>query len=177
MATALVIIGLIALTIILARKFYSDRLRRKDQTIRELSVRLTQAQQKSFDDKNELNAILSSMVEGVVVVATDDKILYVSPNASDMFQMRSKEVTLKPYWEVIPHQQINSSIKEALAFQRAVNKEITLMGVQDVFFSMQISPVVQNSRVTSVVAVFHDITELKKLLRMRSEFVAKVSNE
>ena len=161
----------------LVRRFYVQRLQGKDKLIRDLNARLAQQQRQSFDEKNELRAILSSMVEGVMVIGGDEKILYVSPNVSDMFQMRSKDVALKPYWEVVPHSQINSSIAEALKFQRAVNKEITLIGPQDIVFSMQISPVVQEGRLTSVVALFHDITELKNLLKMRSEFVANVSHE
>ena len=177
-------IGLLALALavklaIVAILFRRSRrlLRRKDAEITELSQRLVRQRQKSYDEKKELSAILAGMVEGVIVIGTNEHILYVSPNASTMFHMRSSELAGKPYWEVVPHQQINASIKEALAEQKAINKEITLIGPQDTFLSMQISPVTQEGRLTSVVAIFHDITELKKLLRLRSEFVANVSHE
>ena len=159
------------------RQYYLKLLRQKEQAIQELSSRLTQQQQKSFHDKNELNAILSSMVEGVIVIGRDEKILYVSPNVSAMFELRSKDVALKAFWEVIPHQQINDCIKEALSVGQAVNKEIALIGAQDIFFNMQISPVLQDGQLTSVVGVFHDITALKSLVKLRSEFVANVSHE
>jgi len=42
-----------------------------------------------------------------------------------MFQLRSTDVALKSYWEVIPHQQINASIKEALNFKRRSIKKST----------------------------------------------------
>jgi len=174
---AAVFLGMAAMTIWFWLRSCRSRLRQKDRAIQDLSARLARQQQQSFNDKNELNAILSSMVEGVMVIGRDERILYVSPNLSDMFRMRSKDVALKPYWEVIPHQQINSCIKEALKQKQAVNKEITLLGAQDIFFSLQVSPVVQEGHLSSVVAVFHDITELKKLIRVRSEFVANVSHE
>ncbi len=161
----------------LLRRYYGGVIQHKDRALQDLTAELSLQKQQSFHEKNELNAILSSMVEGVLVIGRDEKILYVSPNASSMFQMRSKDVALKPYWEVIPHQQINQSIKEALQHKRAVNKEIYLLGAQDNFFSLQISPVVQQGQLTSAVAVFHDITELKRLLKMRTEFVANVSHE
>ncbi len=160
----------------LLRRYYGGVIQHKDRALQDLTAELSLQKQQSFHEKNELNAILSSMVEGVLVIGRDEKILYVSPNASSMFQMRSKDVALKPYWEVIPHQQINQSIKEALQHKRAVNKEIYLLGAQDNFFSLQISPVVQQGQLTSAVAVFHDITELKRLLKMRTEFVANVSH-
>lgn len=169
-------VGAVAL-VIWTQRSYSQRVLRQENAIRDLNARLAQQQEKSFHEKNELKAILSSMVEGVMVIGRDEKILYVSPNASEMFQMRSKDVELKPYWEVIPHSQINTSISEALKSEKAVNKEITLVGSEDVIFSMQISPVMQEGGLTSAVAVFHDITELKDLLKMRTEFVANVSHE
>ncbi|MBI4308708.1 MAG: PAS domain-containing protein [Candidatus Omnitrophica bacterium] len=173
----LILIGASIVVIVLIRRYYADLLRRKGNAFNQLSDQLKEQRQQSFHDKNELNAILSSMVEGVMVIGSDDKILYLSPNALGMFTVRSKDAAHKPYWEIIGHHQINASIKEALEHKSAVNKEITLIGPRDVFFSLQISPVLQDGNLTSVVAVFHDITELKKLIKMRSEFVANVSHE
>jgi two-component system, OmpR family, phosphate regulon sensor histidine kinase PhoR len=158
----LMVVGIVLLAacfvFFLTKQAYAERLRQKEREIGELSNRLALSERQIFHDKNELNAILSSMVEGVIVVRQDEQILYVSPNVSDMLEMRSREVTSKPYWEVIRHQEINASLKEALHQSKAVNKEIALIGPEDIFFSMQISPVVQDGRLTSVVAVFHDIT-------------------
>lgn len=164
-------------TLLFAWRSFSNRLRLKDRSIKELTERLAGSERQLFHDKNELNAILSSMVEGVMVIASDQRILYVSPNLSQMLEMRSKEVTDKPYWEVIRHQEINVCLKDALQNKKAVNKEITFIGPEDVSFIMQISPVVQQERLTSVVAVFHDITQLKQLVKLRAEFVANVSHE
>lgn len=162
---------------LMARYFFSKKMTGKDTAIRDLTDRLGRLTQESTDDQVELNAILSSMVEGVMVIGADDRILYVSPNLSAMFQMRTPDVASKRYWEVIPHQQIIASVKEALQSKGAVNKEINLITPADIFFSMQVSPVIQGGVLKSVVAVFHDITELKRLLKMRSEFVANVSHE
>ncbi len=170
-------LGLTAVCVVAVRRFYLRKIERIRREMKIAADRLMHYEAQSFHDKNELNAILSSMVEGVMVIGADERILYVSPNASQMFQMRSAQVELKPYWEVIPHAQINSSIKEALENKLALNKEIVLIGVSDIFFSMQISPILREGRLKSIVAVFHDITALKKLIAMRSEFVANVSHE
>ena len=55
---------------------------------------------------------------------------------------------------------INESLKEALLHKRALRKEINIIGPQDSFFSMQISPVMdREDKLVSLIAVFHDITE------------------
>jgi two-component system phosphate regulon sensor histidine kinase PhoR len=122
--------------------------------------------------------ILSSMIEGVIVINAKGKIEHASPNFCQLLELRSKETQNKLYWEVIWNQEINNSIKEALLEKRAVKKEINIIGPQDTFFSMQISPVMdRNDNLLSLIAVFHDITELKKLEKVRTEFVANVSHE
>lgn len=129
-------------------------------------------------DRENFEAILSSMVEGVIVINSKGKIEHASPNFCQLLELRSKETRNKLYWEVIWNQEINDSIKEALFHKRAVRKEINIIGPQESFFSMQISPVMgPQDKLLSLIAVFHDITELKKLEKVRSEFVANVSHE
>ncbi len=129
-------------------------------------------------DKDQLKAILSSMVEGVIIVSGDSRVVHISPNFYNMLEMRSKEPNGRYYWEVIRNASINDLLREALASQKALRKEISILHPVETFFSMQISPVLdEQGALSSVVAVFHDITELKKYERLRSEFVANVSHE
>jgi two-component system phosphate regulon sensor histidine kinase PhoR len=129
-------------------------------------------------DRENFETILSSMVEGVIVINAKGNIVHASPNFCQLLELRSKETQNKLYWEVIWNQEINNSIKEALLHKRAVRKEINIIGPQESFFSMQISPVMgPDDKLLSLIAVFHDITELKKLEKVRTEFVANVSHE
>jgi two-component system phosphate regulon sensor histidine kinase PhoR len=138
---------------------------------------LNQLSSSTFDLEN-FETILSSMVEGVIVIDLKGRIKHASPNFCQLLELRSKETQGKLYWEVIWNQEINDSIKEALLFKQAVRKEINIIGPQESFFSMQISPVMgKEGKLLSLIAVFHDITELKKLEKVRAEFVANVSHE
>ena len=129
-------------------------------------------------DRENLETILSSMVEGVIVINAKGKIEHASPNFCQLLELRSKETRGKLYWEVIWNQGINDSIKEALFLKQAVKKEINILGPQESYFSMQISPVMdKKDKLLSLIAIFHDITELKKLEKLRAEFVANVSHE
>lgn len=158
--------------------YYHNELGDLVRNVNEMSEVLQQQIQKVTDDKNELQAILSSLVEGVIVIGVDERVMYLSPNFCDMLDVRSREGTGRPYWEVIRNQKINDSIKEAIAHKRAVKKDVDVIGPQDTYFSLQVSPVLDDERsLRSVVAIFHDITELKKFERLRTEFVANVSHE
>ena len=129
-------------------------------------------------DRDNFETILSSMVEAVIVINSKGRIEHASPNFCQLLELRSKETQGKLYWEIIWNQGINDSIKEALFHKQAVKKEINIIGPQESFFSMQISPVMgKDDKLLSLIAVFHDITELKKLEKIRAEFVANVSHE
>lgn len=148
------------------------------RNLNEMSEVLQDQIQQITHDKNELKAILSSLVEGVVVIGVDGRMMYLSPNFCDLLDVRSRDAEGRFYWEVIRNQQVNDSIQTALEHRRAVKKEIDIIGPQDAYFSMQISPVMgDGNTLLSVVAIFHDITELKKFERLRTEFVANVSHE
>ena len=163
---------------LVSRHFYHRRISRlhyshdsaKNDFLRQLSS--------SSIDRENLETILSSMVEGVIVINAKGKIEHASPNFCQLLELRSKETQGKLYWEVIWNQGINDSIKEALFYKQAVKKEISIIGPQESFFSMQISPVMdKESKLISLIAIFHDITELKKLEKIRADFVANVSHE
>jgi two-component system phosphate regulon sensor histidine kinase PhoR len=175
----IVIVAVVAILVLLfSRHFYHRRILQirsshdsvKNDFLKQLST--------SRIDRENFETILSSMVEGVIVINSKGKIEHASPNFCQLLELRSKETQNKLYWEVIWNQEINDSIKEALLHKRAVRKEINIIGPQESFFSMQISPVMdREEKLLSLIAVFHDITELKKLEKIRAEFVANVSHE
>jgi two-component system phosphate regulon sensor histidine kinase PhoR len=175
----IVIVLVVALLVLLvSRHFYHRRILQirnshdsaKNDFLKQLSA--------SWVDRENLETILSSMVEGVIVINSKGKIEHASPNFCQLLELRSKETQNKLYWEVIWNQEINDSLKEALSAKRAVRKEINIIGPQESFFSMQISPVMDGEgKLLSLIAVFHDITELKKLEKIRADFVANVSHE
>lgn len=166
------------LVFLLSRRFYQRRISQiryshdnvRDDYLKQLTT--SSVQRENFE------TILSSMVEGVIVIDAKGRIQHASPNFCQLLELRSKETQGKLYWEVIWNQEINDSLREALAHKRAVRKEIGILDAQESFFSMQISPVMgKEDKLLSLIAVFHDITELKKLEKVRTEFVANVSHE
>ncbi len=175
----LFIVVIVAVAVFLvSRQFYHLRISRihhshdsaKNDFLKQLKI--------STLDRENLDTILSSMVEGVIVITSKGKVEHASSNFCQLLELRSKETQGKLYWEVIWNQEINDSLKEALLHRRAVRKEINIIGPQESFFSMQISPIMdKEGKLLRLIAIFHDITELKKLEKIRAEFVANVSHE
>jgi len=175
----LVIVVVVAILVLLvSRHFYNRRIQQIHQFHDSAKNDFLKQLSHSRLDRENFETILSSMVEGVIVINSKGRIEHASPNFCLLLELRSKETQNKLYWEVIWNQEINDSLKEALLHKRAVRKEINIIGPQESFFSMQISPVMdREDKLFSLIAVFHDITELKKLEKIRAEFVANVSHE
>ena len=175
----MVSVGLLMFFILLAiSKYHFEDLgqlsRRLDRTSEELQKRIHE----NTGDENELKAILSSMVEGVIVIDKNDRIVILTEAMADMLELRSQQAVGKPYWEIIRHDEINTLIRDALMNKTAVRRELSVIFPKETYFSMQISPILSEHReLAGIVAVFHDITEIKSLEKIRSEFVANASHE
>lgn len=137
-------------------------------------------------DKQELEAILGSMAEGVMVIGKDEKIVLVNSPITKTFDLRTKDAVGKPYWEVIRNEEINSILRETIRNKQSMRKEVHIFSPEDIYFNVQTSvimnPVISNgvhnsSEVLGALAVFHNITELIKIDKMRKEFTANVSHE
>ncbi len=128
-------------------------------------------------DRNKLLAILSGMVEGVIVIDATDRILISNRSFSDMFRIPPGGIEGRHYRDVIKSGEISGIIRESMASREPVRKEILIQDTERVFL-IQISDIVSaGGKFLGIVAVFHDITQIKKLERLRSEFVANVSHE
>jgi len=72
---------------------------------------------------------------------------------------------------------LQEAIEAALRADGALTREIALGGAQEKVIQASLAAILESGRTIGAVAVFHDVTELKRLERVRREFVANVSHE
>ena len=129
-------------------------------------------------DKKELEAILSNMVEGVMVISNNGRVILVNSPIMQMLDIRTTDVQGKHFWEIIRNEEINSLLKKSIETKQSLKKEIHIVGMEESYFEVQTSVILNDvDEILGVVGVFHNITEIKALDRMRSEFTANVSHE
>lgn len=145
-----------------------------NRMIEELERKMTEINK----DRNELEAILSSMVEGVIVIGKDGYIVLMNAPVYRMLDLRTKDTVGRHYWEVIRNETINNLIKHSLVERKIERKEVHIISNEESYFDVHLSPVmVASGDMLGIVIVFFNITELKRLERIRSEFTANVSHE
>jgi two-component system phosphate regulon sensor histidine kinase PhoR len=130
------------------------------------------------EDRAQLWAILSSMVEGIMVLDGAGRVLQVNPAWEHIFSARSEEIKGRLHPEVIRHPEITSIVSQALETRRAQSGEVFLTAGRRVL-RVEASPVSGGAgpNQASLVLVFYDVTALRRLEQVRKDFVANVSHE
>lgn len=126
------------------------------------------------DEKEQREAILASMEEGVIVADPKGTVTLANRKAEELF---GKDLIGKRVVEISRNPDLHRIIEEGSKKGETANGEITLSTPQPMNLSVSMTPLVRKAETLGSVIVFHDITLLKKLEAMRIDFVANVSHE
>jgi two-component system phosphate regulon sensor histidine kinase PhoR len=147
------------------------------EILNQMSVELSGKIEQITEDKSQMQSILSSMVEGVLAIDSQGKVILANSAMCLMFEL-DKSFYGKPYYELIRSHELNQFIQTVLSTRESQIKELSFIHPREKDFMVQ-STLVGKQKEGSIFAifVFHDITELKKIERIRKDFVANVSHE
>ncbi|HIE65702.1 MAG: ATP-binding protein [Nitrospira sp.] len=127
-------------------------------------------------DKAKSVAILSGMVEGVMVLDGRGEVVLTNASFEKMFGLSSTDLSGRHYYEHLRHHTLNEMIKEVIHTGRSLSRAIALEGPPPQYFQVQAS-VADFAPHHFVALVFHDITENKRQEQIQKDFVANVSHE
>ena len=124
-----------------------------------------------------LQAILASMVEGVMVVDVGRVIRLVNDSFIALFNLKTAPVG-RGALHMLRDAAIDAVLRKALATGEAQCTEITLAAPPRRHLAMSAAPVRDSAgEILGVAATFHDITRVNQLEQVRRDFVANVSHE
>ncbi len=129
------------------------------------------------EQKHELEAVFDAMQEGVMVLDARGKIRRINRTFAELTSDVSEVLGRRPL-EVIPNPDLQNICDKAMKVEedaRPQSLQIVLGGEHTYNVSLVWLPDEKKGR--GAVAVFHDITELKRLEKVRRDFVANVSHE
>lgn len=144
------------------------------------------------DERNQSSAILRSMVEGVAVIDAHERLVFCNRAFLDILNADSESSQGRPVIEVVRNSELLGLIRRALVGEEGLQTDIATGFIQQRNFSVTAAPVKalepdnaiasgsaapQNVRHSGAVVVLHDVTELRRLERVRQDFVANVSHE
>ena len=131
------------------------------------------------EHKAQLKTILDSMDEGVLVVGANGRIRLVNPALTRLFPLTAEGEGKLPV-EVIPVAEIQQALDRLLALPQQDESQLVALEVEpkpETVLSVHLIRPREAAHDVMAVAVFHDISEMARLMRVRKEFVANVSHE
>lgn len=127
------------------------------------------------NEKKQLEYTLQSMASGLLVVGRNDRIQLINSAAAQALNVRAIDVVGKPYQEIVQDEQIQSFLAQALEHEGDVTQEFV---IGESYYTVQTAMVRdEKQQVLGLLCVFNDVTELRGVERMKSDFVSTVSHE
>jgi len=162
----------------------TDELASLSKAIGEMGTQLRNKIEEISNEKDYLQTILKGMTEGVLVVDGRDRILMVNDALRQLLSLSTDVLDRMPL-EIIRNAELEGAIRKAIQYGENVALELDLNKSREKTIEVSVVSIHPSSTRTEedsegfrgAVAVFHDITRLKQLEKIRQDFVANVSHE
>ena len=143
-----------------------------EQMKNELTVR----EERIVENSQRLEAVLSSMIEGVIAIEPNGQVMLANGAACEMLSLTRPEIVRKKLFETIRIPELQTSIEQTQELRTFSETEFNTIGEPLKTLSARVSVLADEKR-PGVVVVIHDVTALRKLETMRRDFAANVSHE
>ena len=153
-----------------------DTLEALGSSLNQTAARLDRTIRTLTEERNLSAAILGSMVEGVAVVNGAERLVFANPGFAAILGLDVPPVAGSSLLEVVRQTELIEAVRRVLAGEPRVEAEIATGTLRQHFFAATVASV-RAGETSGAVIVLHDITELRKLERVRRDFVANVSHE
>ena len=153
-----------------------DALDRLSHSLNQTAARLDRTIHTLTEERNLSSAILGSMVEGVLVVNGSERVVFANLSFAEILELKVPPQPGSGLVEVVRQTELIEAARKVLAGEPRVVSEIVTGTLRQHFFAATVASV-PAAETNGAVIVLHDITDLRKLERVRRDFVANVSHE
>lgn len=129
------------------------------------------------EERNRLKTVLDSMQEGVIVLDSQGSIALFNPTMRQLFNLEERHIGSQPI-EVIRNADLQSIVDQALSGEVVAKRELRISQAGgERFLMVQATSFAEGTLARGAIVVMYDITNLRRLERVRRDFVANVSHE
>lgn len=148
------------------------------QAVNTLAASLQEQLKIIRENEQQLNSILDNLVSGVMIVNASGTVEMINPAMEKFLSQHRDHILNKHYDSYGENIGLAPLIHTVLEDNEKVNAEITSYYPNEKKFDAHISPYYKDGwQQRGVIIVLHDITEIRHLEQIRSDFVANVSHE
>jgi len=162
----------------------SDELGDLADALNDLAASFARTIDEVTEERNRLAAVLAGMVEGVLVVDASGRVVLMNPSLREILDIQS-DASGRTVLEAVRSPDLHEAVSAVLGGGAPLARVLTLPGSSarpdgartiEARFSVLRGERAEQ-RIAGLVAVFHDITDLKRLEQVRKDFVANASHE
>ncbi|WP_020617484.1 two-component system histidine kinase PnpS [Paenibacillus daejeonensis] len=129
-------------------------------------------------NETRLESVLDNMINGIVMIDREGTIVLLNRMAEEVLGFSARELVGRHYAEAKQQYELAQIIQEGLEEREHIREEITFYYPDERLLEIHLVPVFHTrEEFGGVLLVLRDVTEIRRLERMRSEFVANVSHE
>ena len=129
--------------------------------------------------RNQLETVFSSMVEAVIAIDIEERVISINESAADLFDVERSTATGKVVQQIVRNVKLQQEISNTLHTKKPVEDEIILHERDgDRFLQTHVVNLSNGlGEYVGVLVVMNDVTRLRRLENIRRDFVANVSHE
>lgn len=143
-----------------------------------MATKLSDLIAQEIGQRSEIEAILGCMVEGLIAVDNEERVIRVNRAAEEMFNISISRPAGRSIQEVIRQLELQQFVRRAIDHEAPLEEELTLPGPQQRNLHIQAAPLTGGGKDRiGVLIVLHDLTRMRQLESVRRDFVANVSHE
>jgi two-component system phosphate regulon sensor histidine kinase PhoR len=145
-------------------------------SLNRVSAQLYRSMEALEAEANNRDTILSGMVEGVLAVAPDMRVTFCNPSFARAAETDYPISGQPPLLSLVRDPELVEVVTRVIASRQPVRQRMTLAGRGMRTFMVHAAPSGDAAN-PGALAIFHDVTELERLERVRRDFVTNVSHE
>lgn len=128
--------------------------------------------------RNEMEAILSSMEEGVIAFDVDERIISINQAAARIFKRETSDILNRTVQEAVRNPEVQQFVRDALSTSENLKSDITLYHEGErIIYTHSTSLFDSTGHSSGILVVLNDVTQLRQLENIRRDFAANVSHE
>lgn len=154
-----------------------------EKGLNKIQKKLKKRKEQLYREREETQAFMSSVQEGLVSISTNEKITFFNSKFATLFldsgQMNQEQIFLT---DVFRDPVIYNSFRRVLVEGEVVKHELqmeTKLDTSTRYFLLSLSPLRKGktNEIYGMIGIFHDISDIKKTDQIRIDFVGNASHE
>lgn len=158
--------------------FGRDELAELGLAFNNMAQRLSDSFTMLRDEKHKLQVILENLLDGILVIDRNLNIILANPSAQKILGFNARNIEGRPILEVVLNHHLLELIQEVNRVKDVFESELTLHYPKNNQIQVFLAPLKdETGLLVGSIVVLHDLTLLRRLERVRQDFVANVSHE